>query len=76
MIHQEARQNNNRQNPIHDGYQAVGVWEEAINMTNQPHMQNIHWEHSNDERNTWSDRQFFTPQGERPQMCDRKSKVV
>ena len=45
-------------------------------MTNRPHIQNIHREYSNDERNTLSDRQFFAPQGERPQRCDRKSKAV
>ena len=45
-------------------------------MTNRPHIQNIQREYRNNEGNILSDRQFFAPQGEHSQRCDRKNKVV
>ena len=39
-------------------------------------MQNIHQEYNKSERNSSSDRQFFTLQTQQMQSCDRKSKAV
>ena len=63
-LRQEARQNRSIQTPIEDGNQGVTAREEAINTNNQPHIQSIHREYSNDERIISSDRQLFAPQEE------------
>ena len=62
--HQEARQGENRQTPIQGGYKDASVREETINANDQPYLQKIHREYSNNVRNTSSDRQFFMPQEE------------
>ena len=67
----EVKQNNYWQN-----YQTVSVREEVINTNNRPQMQNIHQEYNKSERNSSSDRQFFAPQTQQMQSCDRKSKAV
>ena len=74
-ICQEDRQGECRQSPIQGGYQDVSLREKMINNNDQPHLQNIHTENSNEDRNISSDRQFFTPQ-EQQIRGGRKSKAV
>ena len=72
---QETRQGENGQTPIQRGYQDASVREEMINTNNRLHLQNIHREYCNNERNVSSDRQFFMPQEEQTRSR-RKSKAV
>ena len=65
-----------KQNNYWQDYQTVGVREGAINMNNRPHMQNIHQEYNDNERNSSNNRQFFAPQAQHPQPCDRRSNAV
>ena len=75
VLCQETRQGESRQTPIQGGYQDASVREETINTNDRPHLQNIHREYSNNERNISSDRQFFVPQEEQTRG-GRKSKAV
>ena len=74
-LRQENRQGKNGQTPIERGCQDASVREETINTNNRLHLQNIHREYGNNERNVSSDRLFLAPQEEQTRSR-RKSKVV
>ena len=75
VLHQEARQGNNRQTPVQDNRQRNTTSENSANPNNRPPIHNIHREYNNAECQVMSEGQFFLPQ-RRHTQGERKSKAV